>query len=358
MLKTIEEKITIGIILVTTVMLIFVSMFTVARMEKQMERFFESRPLFERMFERRSFQIGSQIEQKFRQTLYSTVLLTTVLGTLLSVVSGYIISNQITRPLAKLKKGIKSIKADQNSKIDLTNSEEINGVIVEFNNLVDELKKIEDMREGMISDIVHELKTPITSLLGQFEGVQDGLIDFDKKRIKVVKSEVERLEVLIEELRKTARIKSKVLNLSIVPVGMRPFLDDILASFEPKLRVAGMDVELSCDESCEVEADRNLLRQVFDNIIENAIRYSKGSLMKITSSRDLITVEDDGVGVDSKDFDLIFERFYRVEKSRNKKTGGLGLGLSIVRDIVKAHKWKIFAFKSELGGLGIKMETA
>lgn len=296
------------------------------------------------------------LQEEFTQDFQSSVLRMGLLSVFFSFLIGYAASSIFTRPLEKLTQEMKKLRQN-NYKVDIekTNTEEFDNVLNEFNLLAKELSRVEELRKDLISDTSHELKTPLTALKAQLEGVKEGVLKMDKKRAQDLLDQVERLNSLVETLQEYTRLRNKTYEIKKEKTNLSKLTKKAADSKKKDLKEAKIKLHTDIPDSLIVQAESNLISQVLENLIDNALSYSKAKNLYISATSKKITVEDDGVGVNKKHYQDIFERFFRVEKSRNRKTGGLGLGLAIVREIVEAHGWSIKADKSKHGGLAIEI---
>lgn len=296
------------------------------------------------------------LQEEFTQDFQSSVLRMGLLSIFVSFIIGYAASSIFTRPLEKLTKEMKKLRQN-NYQVDIekTNTEEFDNVLKEFSLLAKELGRVEELRKDLISDTSHELKTPLTALKAQLEGVSEGVLKMDKKRAENLLEQVERLNSLVETLQEYTRLRNKTYELSIKPIMLAKIVKKIASSKKKSLKKSKIILHVDIPSKLRIDAETHLISQVIENLIDNALSYSKAKNLYISATSKGIIVEDDGVGVSKKHYQDIFERFFRVEKSRNRKTGGLGLGLAIVREIVEAHGWRIEAHKSGHGGLSIEI---
>lgn len=290
-------------------------------------------------------------------TRYNAVLQSSILGValfaiVLSIFIGLFAAKIFSKPLNELTSGMKKLRSN-NYKITLnrTGTYEFDQVISEFNTLTKELQRVEDLRKDLISDTSHELKTPITSLLGQLEGIKDGVLTVDNERVDSLIFQVNRLNDLVEQLQEFSRIRNKNHNLNKEKINLNDLVNVIVKQNKSSLSKKKMKVNIDIDEGFGIEGNREMLERVFINLFNNAISYSKAKNIYISAKDNEIKFSDDGIGVEEEHLSYLFERFYRVEKSRSRKTGGLGLGLAIVKEIIEAHGWRIKVRNRDGGGL-------
>ena len=219
------------------------------------------------------------------------------------------------------------------------------GVAAVFHD-VTKLKELERMRSEFVANVSHELKTPLTSILGFVETLKDGAIDDPVHRLKflqIIEDQSKKLQLLIEDLLLLSKMESGKGVLRRESVDLEKLLEKMLEIFSSTLKEKKIKVERKIAPSpfC-FEADTVLLERALLNLIDNAIKYNRpgGSLSVHASQKDgqvFIKIADTGIGIASSDIPRIFERFYRAEKSRSRESGGTGLGLSIAKHIVERH---------------------
>lgn len=282
--------------------------------------------------------------EHFRFRFESALLLIGLAALLGAIGIGWFTSRIVSKPLKKLAAGMKKLRESHyHLRLEEKDSEEFNILIREFNSLAAELQRVEELRKNLISDTSHELRTPLASLTAQLEGIDDGVITLDKERVKLLRAEVSRLSEMTDGLQDYARLRSQVIKPERQNIKLKEILDKIIVQHKKSLEDKKIAVHLNLAADYSLTADPKLLERVFTNLFENAIRYSQAKNITVTANQEQIIFADDGVGIPAQHLQDIFERFFRLEKSRSRATGGLGLGLSIVKEIIEAHGWKITA---------------
>ncbi|MCR6545785.1 ATP-binding protein [Dehalobacterium formicoaceticum] len=216
-------------------------------------------------------------------------------------------------------------------------------------------RKLEEMRRDFVANVSHELRTPISLIQGYSEAIIDDVAESPEERngfIKVILEEANRLKRLVEDLLELSRLQSGVISIEKEWIDIREVLLQVKTKFQSLLEQNKIDfqAEIASDAPCLL-ADRFRLEQLLINLISNAIHFAAGKTIKVTS-RKLengieLSVSDTGQGIPEKDLPFIFERFYRAEKSRNRESGGTGIGLSIVKNIVEVHDGAITVMSKE-----------
>ncbi len=269
-----------------------------------------------------------------------------LLAAILAIVLSYVFGKRISGPVEKLTIASEEIlKGKLDTKVDIQRADEIGKLAETFNKMSEELYRVDTNRRRFISDVSHELKTPLTSIKALIESLIDGNNDISvyKEYLGDINSEMDRLSLLVKSLLTVTRLEE--LELKREKVMLCAEVESITKLFAPLLKQKEIELEVIFSEEIVVPADKGMLREVLINIIDNAIKYGKdnGSI-KITCDRKekpYLKVCDNGIGIDEKDLPYIFDIFYRADKSRRRDTGGSGIGLYIVRKIIELHGWSI-----------------
>jgi len=289
-------------------------------------------------------------QEHFKDRFQSSLVII-VLAVLAGAVGiGWLTSRIIAKPLNTLSAGMKKLRQNHYQlRLEEKDSEEFKTLIQEFNMLAGELHHNEELRKNLISDTSHELKTPLASLTAQLEGIEDGVLSLDKERIALLKGQVSRLSELTEGLQEYASLRSQAIRPKFHDILLKDVIRYVMEYYKNALREKNIEVRQHIDDVFTLRADRELLERVFSNLFENAIRYSSAQHIIISIENNRILFADDGVGIPKENLSDIFERFFRIDKSRDRKGGGMGLGLAIVKEIITAHGWKIHAEIPENG---------
>ncbi len=262
---------------------------------------------------------------------------------IISIIVGWLLSYAISKPILKvidttnlISEGnySKSIKEDYSIY-------EINKLIKSINMMAGDLDKQEKIRQELTKDISHELRTPITTMQAQLEAIMDGLWEPSQERLKSIYDELQRLNRLTVSIEDLSRCEGNKIRLNKSEVDLENVITTILTNFEKQLLDKDINLQVNL-KPINIMIDKDKISQVIINIISNAIKYTpdKGEIFVrcFTKSDNVyISIKDSGIGISDEDKDYIFERFYRTDKSRARETGGVGIGLTISREIVKAH---------------------
>lgn len=237
--------------------------------------------------------------------------------------------------------------------------DEVGRLAEDINRLAHALENTEHNRRGFMADISHELRTPLAVLRAELEAIQDGIRPMTPASLAPLQGEVQQLGKLIDDLHELSVTQSGEVSYRFSLLSLNGVLQGTLAGMHGRFAAAGLGLEESLPATpLLVRGDERRLQQLFANLLENALRYTDpdGRVAVRLQARDgmaEVVVEDTAPGVDAERRERLFERFYRVELSRNRASGGSGLGLAICRNIVLAHGGSIHAEDSALGGLRI-----
>lgn len=307
--------------------------------------------------------MSEEMRDRISDFVVSAILVFLLLAVLLSIW----IYKGLIDPIRDLQVATKNIMEDNlDFTIQVKGKDEISELCQNFEDMRVKLKEYSEERlenekthRELVSNISHDLKTPITSIKGYVEGILDGVADTPEKQEKYLRTiykKAEDMERLVNELSLYSQINSNRIPYNFANINVKDFFDDCRDELERELSEKGISFTFSnyVDDVTEIIADPEQLKRVIDNIISNSIKYMDKTEKKIfVRLRDVgdyiqVEIEDNGKGINTKDLSYIFERFFRADSSRNSMTGGSGIGLSIVKKIMEDHGGKIWA-TSRLG---------
>lgn len=279
----------------------------------------------------------------------------------LSALWAVLLARHILAPVRLVTAGARRLASGVfSTRIDTGRRDELGDLVRDFNRLAISLETAEQARRLWVADTSHELRTPLAVLRAQIEALQDGVHQATPQSLGRLHDEVGRMTRLVDDLHELARADSHALGLRLELVRPGEIMAEVLSRLAPQ-REAGallLNTTMLGEEGAFALADPDRLRQVFGNLVENAIRYTDaGGTIRVSeflaSGTVLLKVEDTSPGVPASKLPRLFERFFRVDSSRDRRTGGSGLGLAICQAIVEAHEGTISAAASPLGGLAV-----
>ena len=225
-----------------------------------------------------------------------------------------------------------------------------------FNSMADALEDSERQRRNMVADVAHELRTPLTNIQGHIEAMQDGLIAPDAESLDTVHRQTLHLNRLVDDLRLLAATESRDFELVREPVSVADIVVQVAESFRPRTEAASVDLVVTApDDLPTIYVDRSRIEQVLANLMDNAVAHSSpGGTITLAAENAgdslRVSVADTGAGIPADTLPRVFDRLYRVDPSRERDTGGSGLGLTIARQLVEAHGGTIWAESVEGSG--------
>ena len=300
--------------------------------------------------------IISNIEdEKFIVTINSIFALASVLTFIFAVRSSTRISKKFLNPIYAIKENAKLIEQGKYKSLNdiNTNTFELFELSVSVKELAERLNYQEHLRKRMTTDIAHELRTPLAAIQSHIEAFMDGVWEPNDERLSVIHGEIIRLTKLIDELSELSIVEDDEINLKLSTINLSVVLNNIIDSYEPMFLDKNINLNKKIQNEVYMMGDMDYLKRIFVNILSNAIKYtnengSASIFLEKIKDKIRITVNDTGIGIPKEDLKYIFERFYRSDLSRNRQTGGTGIGLTITKALVEAHEGTI-KIDSEVG---------
>jgi len=290
---------------------------------------------------------SSPINQ-FRRSVSISVLISGGIAGVIALLMGSLLFFQVTRPMRRLSQAAQNIAAGDLLQRVPTSDDEVGQMAHSFNTMAESLQRMEQQRQNMVADIAHELRTPLSVIQSNVEAMLDGVLPASPEELESIHQEALLLNRLIGDLRTLSLAEAGQLALDKQPIG----LGDVVARVAEKYRLraeehgAALSVEIE-PRLPQVLADAARVEQVLVNLVENALCYGLSSGGRVTLGARVVPggveawVNDTGPGIVPEDLPHVFERFWRSEKSRNRKTGGSGIGLALVKQLVEAHGGRV-----------------
>jgi len=278
-----------------------------------------------------------------------------------ALVLGALLVRGITRPLRQLSAASRSIAAGElDTRVSVHSHDEIEQLADAFNQMAVDLTRAEEARRQQAADVAHELRTPLTVIRGHLEALADGVFPAEPEHLEPVLEQVQLLARLVEDLRTISLAEAGELTLAPVPTDVGKWVSGVVDGF--RALAADRDIELSLDAADvlpSVRIDSERMAQVLGNVLDNALRHTPaGGSVTVRAARGdggvVVSVADTGPGVPPEHLPHLFERFWRGDLSRSRRTGGSGLGLAIARQIVEAHGGRVWAEIAAGGGLRVR----
>lgn len=277
------------------------------------------------------------------------ILLTSVIMVIV-ILGVAFVSNIILNPLKSIVHVVNLMSEGHlNQRIEVKGNDEYTQLAIAFNNMNDKLEKVEKTREEFVSNVSHELKTPLSSIKVLSESIlfqENTPIEMYKEFLQDINSEVDRMTMIVNDLLNLVKLDQRDVGVNIKPTDINKMIQDILKRLSPLAEQKS--IEVLCEEvkKVTIDADEMKLSLAISNLVENGIKYTPdGGSVKVTIDSDhqnaFITVSDTGIGIAEEEQSKVFTRFYRVDKTRDRGTGGTGLGLSITHATTLLHSGSI-----------------
>lgn len=267
----------------------------------------------------------------------------------------FVLSRRMMSPIGVLAGAARRLgRGDLSERVHLEGEGEIASLAQAFNSMAGDLEYAEQLRRNMVADVAHELRTPLSNIQGYLEAIRDGMVEPDGAAIRSLNEETALLSRLVNELQELSLAEAGELKLVYQTEDVAGLVRQAVTSWQPQLTAEEISLSLEVpDDLAPVNIDWQRVNEVLHNILENAVAHTrKGGTIKIAASQKgkwvEVSVSDTGEGIPAEDLPHIFERFYRVDKSRARATGGSGLGLTIAKRLIEAHGGTIVV-QSKLG---------
>ena len=271
-----------------------------------------------------------------------------LLAVAIALLLTFVLSRRILAPVKALTQAARRLgKGDFSQRVHVRDKGEVGELAQSFNSMTSDLERAEQLRRNMVADAAHELRTPLSNIRGYLEAIRDGIKKPDASTIRSLDEEALSLSRLVDDLQELSLADAGELKLICRKEDISKLIDEAVAALQPQAAVKGLMLAVNLPEKLPlVNIDSHRIKQVLRNLLENAVAHtSQGGSVTVEAwqqgSQIKVSVVDTGEGIPAKDLPNIFERFYRVDKSRARATGGSGLGLTIAKRLVEAHGGRI-----------------
>ncbi len=302
-------------------------------------------------------------EAQFLDRVNLSLRLGAIGSTAAAVIVGAVLARSVTRPLRELTGAARAVAGGElETQVPVRTSDELGELAEAFNQMNANLARARDLRRQMTADVAHELRTPISVILGHAEGIRDGVLESSEQALEVIYDEATRLERLVGDLRLLSLMDAGELPLETAPTDPVSLIRSAAASLRAIAREKDIELALEVETGLPtLELDGDRIMQVLSNLLTNALRHTPegGRIVVRAQAGDggvRIQVIDSGAGIPEADLPHIFERFYRVDKSRHRVGAGTGLGLAIARSLSEAQGATLSAANRAAGGAVFTLE--
>lgn len=285
-----------------------------------------------------------QTDEAFRDNSYQAMAFASVLAIVLASCIGFLFARNLVSPINRMAKTAKAIKeGDLSARTGLTGEDEVARLGETFDEMAEAVEKDRELERRLTTDVAHELRTPLMAIQSTVEAMVDGVLEADEERLETVNSEVQRLSRLVNALLKLSRLENRSTPMKEEVVDVGELVSGIIATHEAFVADSGLSLTYQMEKDVQVMGDADMIRQATANLISNAVRYTpEGGHITVRVKRGeimaSIVVEDTGIGLTPEEAKMVFSRFWRADAGRNRESGGLGVGLAVVKEIVDRHR--------------------
>ena len=303
---------------------------------------------------------GGSREMEFIQRINRTLLYGALAGAAIALLLGVLLSRTLTRPIRELTRATHAVaEGNLSQQVPVRSNDELGELARAFNKMSSELLRSVNARKQMTADIAHELRTPLSLILGHAEAVHDGVLPPSRENFEIIREEAARLEHLVDDLRTLSLADAGELRMSLQTIEPERLLQEVASLFQYQTQRKDIDLRLEIVSPIPaIVVDPGRMTQVLTNVMDNAIRYTPEGGTILLSAKEgndhvQLAVHDSGPGLNAEELRRIFNRFYRADVSRQREDGGSGLGLAIAKSIVEAHGGQISAESEPGHGLSV-----
>ena len=292
----------------------------------------------------------SQFYEEYQASFNESLIVAVIAATLVAMLASILFSRSIVAPVRSMTDASRRIAEGRyDERVDQRGSDELSQLAHSFNQMAEQLEQVESIRRRLIGDVAHELRTPLTSIKGTAEALMDGILPAADETYQQIHAEAGRLSRLVDDLQELSRVESRAIQLDLRPVSV----DSLIQTVTKRLQVQSDEKRVNLTSSLPREplhvlADEGRAIQVLTNLVGNALQFTpENGTVTIAVEREKnearFSVIDTGEGIPAEHLPRIFDRFYRVDKSRALVRGGSGIGLTIARHLVESHGGRIWA---------------
>lgn len=284
----------------------------------------------------------TKADMEFRDQSYQAMVFAAALAVLLAVLVGIPFTRGLVNPINRISRAAKEFgEGNLGARTHMSGEDELSQLGQTFDRMAESVEKDRELEHRLTTDVAHELRTPLMAIQSTVEAIIDGVFEADEERLDTVNSEVQRLSRLVDAILKLSRLENRSTPLKKEVVDLGDLIASLAATHEAFVIDSGLHFSYEADPHVYVYCDPDLVRQATANLISNAVRYTPEGSIDVTvrqvADQAQIAVADTGIGLSEEDAKMVFSRFWRADSGRNRESGGLGIGLAVVKEIVDQH---------------------
>lgn len=291
----------------------------------------------------------SGFDLDFRDKTYEALLGASLVAVMIASILGVIFVRLLIGPVNRITRAARAVSVgDFTARSDVAGNDEIARLGKTFDSMVESLEKNQKLERRLTSDMAHELRTPLMAIQANLEAMIDGVYPTDIDHLSLLNIEVKRLSKLVDALLRLSRLENRTVAMNEETTNLGDLVEEIVIGHELLVKDSGLDLRFEAQKDVIVMCDTNLIRQAVVNLLSNAVRYTpEGGTVTLRVRKDhenaMIDVEDTGIGLSPEDAKMVFSRFWRADSARKQESGGLGVGLTMVKEIVQRHNGNVQA---------------
>lgn len=294
--------------------------------------------------------LAADLDTNFHAAVNEILTVAALAALVAAVVVSTFVARRIVDPIQQMMRASQRIAAGEyRERVRISSEDELGALARSFNRMAETLERTEQRRLELIGNVAHELRTPLSSIKGLMEGLIDGVLPAEPETFVQVQREVSRLQRLVRDLEELSRAEAGQIPIEQKAVSLADLIRSAQERLAPQFEDKGVSLHIDCpDDLPRVWADPGRITQVLLNLLGNALQYTPGGgRVNVRAWHEdgqvIVAVRDSGIGIAAEHLPHIFERFYRVDKSRSRAGGGSGIGLTIAKHLVEAHGGRIWA---------------
>ncbi|MDO5334578.1 MAG: ATP-binding protein [Coriobacteriia bacterium] len=290
-----------------------------------------------------STDLSTALDREFQSRSYQAIVLAGLIALIAALIVGFLFSRALVRPINGIAHAANRIKeGDYSARSGLSGNDEISRLGETFDRMAESIEANRDLERRLVTDVAHELRTPLMAIQATVEAIIDGVYEPSPERLETLNSEVRRLSRLVDALLKLSRLENRANPVEMTRLDLSELLETVAESHKAFVVDSGLNFEFRRDPHVYILGNADMIRQATANLISNAVRYTPegGTVTLSVKKGDImgqIAVSDTGIGLTPEEAKMVFSRFWRADRGRARDTGGLGIGLSVVKEIVDRH---------------------
>ncbi len=289
----------------------------------------------------------SKVDRQFQMDTFLALLVAGGIALVFALLFGMVFVKSLVRPLDRITRTARELsEGNLSARTGISGSDELWRLAETMDEMAESFQRDRKLEQQLTSDVAHELRTPLMAIQANVEAMIDGVYEKDEEHLMLVDAEVGRLSKLVDGLLKLSRLEMRTTPMREEPVDLTALAADVVSSHEAFIEDCGISISLGAQQDVKTLGDADMIRQAVTNLVSNAIRYTdEGGSITISVFREgrmaAIAVQDTGIGLSPEEEKMVFSRFWRADSGRAKESGGLGIGLSLVKEIVDRHHGRV-----------------